>query len=152
MKKDHTTGAIHTHTCSTVARGGGGEEWGSNVYFLPEPKFVNLLRSPGIDSQPGGPVRQPYLTYRPARLHRLAESIPWNRFLGFFNVYKYGLWSVWFREVTTWNAFPYMCTLGIFEGTFSHYSKYLFPVFWIPTAAGKGWGTVCCSIYCRRFL
>jgi hypothetical protein len=32
--------------------------------------------------QPGGPVRQPYLTHRPARLHRLAESIPWNRFLG----------------------------------------------------------------------
>jgi hypothetical protein len=33
-----------------------------------EPEFVNLLRSPGIDSQPGGPVQQPYLTYRPARL------------------------------------------------------------------------------------
>jgi hypothetical protein len=42
----------------------------------PEPVFVELLRSPRIDSQPGGPVRQPYLTYRPARLHRLAESIP----------------------------------------------------------------------------
>ncbi len=41
-----------------------------------EPVFVNLLRSPGIDSQPGGPIRQPYLTYQPARLHRLAESIP----------------------------------------------------------------------------
>ncbi len=27
-----------------------------------EPVFVNLLRSLGIDSQPGGPVRQPYLT------------------------------------------------------------------------------------------
>jgi hypothetical protein len=42
----------------------------------PQPEFVNLLRSPGIDSQPGGPVRQPYLTYRPAQLHSLAESIP----------------------------------------------------------------------------
>jgi hypothetical protein len=30
----------------------------------PEPEFVNLLRSPGIDSQPGGLVRQPYLMYR----------------------------------------------------------------------------------------
>ncbi len=30
----------------------------------------------GMDSQPGGPVRQPYLTYRPARLHRPEESIP----------------------------------------------------------------------------
>ncbi len=34
-----------------------------------EPVFVNLLRSPGIHSQPGGPVRQPYLSYW------LAESI-----------------------------------------------------------------------------
>ncbi len=41
-----------------------------------EPVFVNLVRSPGIDSQPGGPVRQPYLTNRPARQQRLAESIP----------------------------------------------------------------------------
>ena len=44
--------------------------------LAPEPEFVNILRSPGIDSQPGGSVRQPYLTYRPAWLHRLAESIP----------------------------------------------------------------------------
>ncbi len=34
------------------------------------------FRSPGIDSQHGGPVRQPYLSYWPARLHRLAKSIP----------------------------------------------------------------------------
>ncbi len=38
------------------------------------------LRSPGIDSQSGGQVGQPYLTYRLARLYRLVESIP-NRFL-----------------------------------------------------------------------
>jgi hypothetical protein len=45
-----------------------------------------------MDSQPGGPVvLQAYVSYRPARLHRLAESIPWNRFLGSMNVYKYGL-------------------------------------------------------------
>jgi hypothetical protein len=87
-----------------------------------EPVFVNLLRSPGIDSQTGGPVRQPYfrndpararicrsfketryrfsawragtkpyLSYWPARLHRLAKSIPRNRFLGSINIYKYGL-------------------------------------------------------------
>ncbi len=54
-----------------------------------EPEFVNLLRGSGKDFQPGGPVQQPYLTYRHARLHRLAESIPWKRFLGFFNVFKY---------------------------------------------------------------
>ncbi len=43
----------------------------------PEPEVVNLLRSPGIDFQPSGPVRQPCLTYWPARLHVLR-----NRFLG----------------------------------------------------------------------
>jgi hypothetical protein len=56
-----------------------------------EPEFVNLFRSPGINSQPAGPVRQPYLTYRPTRLHRLAESIPWNLFQDFLNLYKFGL-------------------------------------------------------------
>jgi hypothetical protein len=56
-----------------------------------ELEYVNLLRSPGIDSQPGEPIRQPYLKYRPARPHRLAESIPLNRFLCVLKVYKYGL-------------------------------------------------------------
>ncbi len=56
-----------------------------------EPVFVDLLWSPGIDSQPGGPVRQPYLSYRPAMLHRQVESNPPNRFLVSLNVYKYGL-------------------------------------------------------------
>jgi hypothetical protein len=55
-------------------------------------EFVNLLRSPGIDAKPGGPVGKPYFTFRPSRLqHRMAESIPWNRFLGSLHVYKYGL-------------------------------------------------------------
>ncbi len=43
----------------------------------PERVFADLLRRPGIDFQPGGPVRQPYFSYRPVRLHSLAESIPW---------------------------------------------------------------------------
>ncbi len=34
------------------------------------------FKEPGIDSQPGGPVRQPCLLYRLTRLHRLVESIP----------------------------------------------------------------------------
>jgi hypothetical protein len=33
----------------------------------------------------------PFDVYRAARLHRLEESISWNRFLGSVNVYKYGL-------------------------------------------------------------
>jgi hypothetical protein len=37
-------------------------------------------------------VRLSYLANRPARLHRLAESIPWHRFLDSLNIYKYGLW------------------------------------------------------------
>ncbi len=32
------------------------------------------------------------LSYRPASLHRLAESIPWNPFLGSIKVEKYRLW------------------------------------------------------------
>ncbi len=31
------------------------------------------------------------LSYRPTRPDRLAEFIPWNRFLGSMNVLKYGL-------------------------------------------------------------
>ncbi len=37
---------------------GGGSVSAHHTPLLPEPVFVNLLRSPGIDSQPGGPVRQ----------------------------------------------------------------------------------------------
>jgi hypothetical protein len=55
---------------------------------IPEPVFVNPLRSPGIDSQPGGPELQPHLLYQPARLHRLAESI-----FGLYNVFKDGHWA-----------------------------------------------------------
>ncbi len=45
-------------------------------------RICSPFRSPGIDST---------LSYRPARLHRLAESIRRNRFPGSINVYKYGL-------------------------------------------------------------
>ncbi len=55
---------------------------------------------PGPDSQPGGPVPQPYLSCLPTRLHRLAESISRNLFLGSLNVYKYG------RRVLTYNQTP----------------------------------------------
>ncbi len=61
----------------------------------PEPVFVDRLWSPGINSQPCGPVRQPYFAYRPARLHKLAEPIPRNWFLSSINVYKYELWWGW---------------------------------------------------------
>jgi hypothetical protein len=68
--------------------------------------IVDLLRSPGIDSQHGGPVRQHHLSYRHARLHRLAESVHRNRFLGSINVYKYGLRLHRLAElVVPWNRF-----------------------------------------------
>jgi hypothetical protein len=63
------------------------------------------FKEPGIDSQPGGPVRQPYLLYRLARLHRLAESMPWNQFLGSLNVNKYVLRLHWLAELVPWNRF-----------------------------------------------
>ncbi len=58
-----------------------GEEKDTAPARPTEPVFVDLIWSPVIDYQPGGPVRQPYLTYRAARLKRPAESIPWNRLL-----------------------------------------------------------------------
>jgi len=69
----------------------------------PETVFVNLLRSPGIDSQPGGPVRQPYLSYWPAMLHQLAESNPRNQFLVSFNVYNYRLCHSQITCLFTWS-------------------------------------------------
>jgi hypothetical protein len=43
-------------------------------------RICKLLRSPGIHSK----------EIDSARLYRLAESIPWNRFLGSLKVYKFG--------------------------------------------------------------
>ncbi len=53
----------------------------------PEPVFVDLSRNQGIDYQPVGPVRQAYLTSRPAKIYT-----GWrNRFLDFLkeNVHNY---------------------------------------------------------------
>ncbi len=52
---------------------------------------------------------KPYLSYWPARQHRLAKSIPRNRFLGSINVYKYGLrnrFSAWRTGTTTLYVVP----------------------------------------------
>jgi hypothetical protein len=70
------------------------------VPIVAEPVFVNLLRSPGIDSQSDGPVRQPCLSCRPAMLHRQVESNPRIRFLVSLNVYKYGLWCLYLLYCT----------------------------------------------------
>ncbi len=58
--------------------------------------FGNRARicRPFKDTRNRFPAWQPYLSYRPARLHWLPESNPRTRFLGSINVYKYVLWSV----------------------------------------------------------
>jgi hypothetical protein len=66
--------------------------------------ILKLLWSPGIDAASlcslcwnfrtiyGARNRvRIRLSYRPAGIHRLAETIPWNRFLGSFIVHKFGL-------------------------------------------------------------
>jgi hypothetical protein len=88
-------------------------------------RICKPFKEPGIDSQPGGPVRQPYLLYQLARLHRprkrllgslnvykyglrldwLAELVPCNRFLVSLNIYKYGLRLHWLAELVPWNRF-----------------------------------------------
>ncbi len=80
--------------------------WIGLLYRPARARICKPFKEPGIDSQPGGPVRQlPYLLYRLARLHRLAELIPRNRFLGSLNVYKYGLRLHWLAELVHWNRF-----------------------------------------------
>jgi hypothetical protein len=67
-----------------------------DLFVRTEPVFVVLSKSPGINSQPAGPVpRQLYLSYQPARLHTVSwrKSIPGDLFLGSINLYKYGLCS-----------------------------------------------------------
>ncbi len=44
------------------------------------------------------------LSYRPARLHRLAGLIPWNRYLGPLKVWKFGLW--WAGTITYSHSVP----------------------------------------------
>jgi hypothetical protein len=46
-------------------------------FFSPQLEFANILKSPGIDSQPGGPLWQSYLTYRPALVHGLVGTDSW---------------------------------------------------------------------------
>jgi hypothetical protein len=59
---------------------------------FPESEFVNLLRSPGIENQPGLAAGKTTLFDVPTRQDTwLAELIPWNRLLGSLNVYKFGL-------------------------------------------------------------
>ncbi len=124
-----------------------------NIHLCTEPVFVNHLRSPRIDSQPGGPVQLTYLSYRPAMLHRLSESNPRNRFLVSLNVYKYGLrlqvvffyrglrhlwkscrrlrnlWNFWhkFADLNLSSDKTNLCTRRLLQ---NHVTSVLFPFLW----------------------
>ncbi len=52
------------------------------------PKYCTVLFRAGIFKESMGARNRGGigLSYRPARLHRLAELIPWDRFLGSINV------------------------------------------------------------------
>jgi hypothetical protein len=94
---------------------------GIGLLYLPaRARICKPFKEPGINSQPGGPVREPYLLYWLARFHRLAEGslnvykyglrlhwlaelVHWNRFQGSLNVYKYGLRLHWLAELVPWN-------------------------------------------------
>jgi hypothetical protein len=57
-------------------------------------RIFKCLRSPGTDSKKSIPTA--YVARRAGTItlfvYRLEESIPWSRFLGSLNVYKFGLW------------------------------------------------------------
>jgi hypothetical protein len=50
------------------------------AFVLPELEFLNSLWGLGTEEE------KSYRTGPPGYMHRLAEFIPWNRFLGFINV------------------------------------------------------------------
>jgi hypothetical protein len=67
--------------------GGGG---GKRVYCT----WAKMLRAGIFKKSMGARHRVGIgLLYRPARLHSLAEFIPWNRFRGPIHVQKYQLWA-----------------------------------------------------------
>jgi hypothetical protein len=66
----------------------------------PVVEFLNNLWGLGFRNLVGIGV-----SYRPARLHRLAEMIPWNRFLGSSKVKKFGLMLHMLAEFFPWNRF-----------------------------------------------
>jgi hypothetical protein len=94
---------------SDMGGGGVAGRGAEHVSFLPStpvisgPVFVNVVGSPGIDSacecSLAGQYDDPICRTGLPALQRLAESIPWNLFLGSLNVYKFGLWK---QEKTRW--------------------------------------------------
>jgi hypothetical protein len=71
----------------------GSLKMNTTLEYCTKPVFVDHLRCPGIDYQPGGPVRQLFFRNGPPSYIGLRNRISWNQFLDSINDYKYGLKS-----------------------------------------------------------
>ncbi len=64
------------------------------------------------------------LSYRPVRLHMLAELIPWNRFLGLLKVQKFGLRLVSEEELKSdYREYQYNLNLRFSYGSYQGVTK-----------------------------
>ncbi len=117
MTKDVVLGSVPSpHFCTEQSEGYGrlpllpvfpiatfnpsptlGKVLSSNLYTFKERrngfKGIDSASLHSLVGRYDNQKRQPYIFDGPAqRLHSLAESISWTRFLGALNVYKFGLW------------------------------------------------------------
>jgi hypothetical protein len=88
------------------------KNFGGNLHqtTIPETRICKPFMEPRNRFPPGGPERQPYLAYWPARLHRLAESINLELLKIFLITTKHLLllFLIIFpvRPRPNWNCFP----------------------------------------------
>ncbi len=73
---------LHTFRCKGESRAQRDDRCQELSSKSPESVFVNLLRSPGIDSQLGGPVRNPICRTGLLQATQVGGMSPGNRFLG----------------------------------------------------------------------
>ncbi len=78
--KSHRTSFIQRPNCAVRTRGLFYNHLPLIVRRSPELEFLKSLWGPGTGGRGIG------LSYRPARLHRLGELIPWNQFRGPINI------------------------------------------------------------------
>ena len=98
-------------------------------------RICKRLKSPEIDS---------------ARLHRVAESIPWNRFLSSLKVYKFGLWVLahcWENYCRNHTAYCTKMSQYLFNTSmYTHcYTVFISKFCWFVYREGKYW------IYSRTY-
>jgi hypothetical protein len=84
-----------------------------------------------------------YLTYRPTRIHRLEKSIPWNRFLGSLNVYKYGLCTRVYLEIFSFSVVVAGTATPPMAGSESYFYPSFFCIFFWLMSPSVFLGDVC---------